>query len=162
MGCHSTTTVTKNDAENRTDLQNRTLCPEGGICEVKAMANKSLEIKEDGIGKIYPEITDGENIVIHFSFLRQAPEGIADGNYSEEIYFEIPDNENSLRKENASLKDVNLIFGRHFFSPEAGFFEVESGELTVDRKENKISFEIKFTTEGGQLINHVSEVVSIE
>lgn len=163
VGCNTASTVTNNPSKDMVQSQKKTICPEEGSCTVKAIPNKSLNIKEDGIGKIYPEITDGENIIIHFSFLRKAPEGIADGNYSEEIYFEIPSNQNSLQKENLSLKDVNLIFGRHFFSPEAGFFIINKGELSLNRKDNQISFDLKFQAEEGrQLIEHISEVVELE
>lgn len=163
LGCKSPSTITETKSNKMDQSQNRTSCPEGGTCTVKAIPNKSLEVKEDGIGKIYPEITDGENIVIHFNFLRKAPEGVADGNYSEEIYFEIPTGQNALQKEGVSLKDVNLVFGRHFFSPEAGFFKVDSGELTVEKNGNQIYFDLKFQAEEGrQLIKRVSEVVIVE
>lgn|SRR5699024_6711255 len=161
--CKSPATLTENQTEKMIQSQNKTNCPEGGKCSVVILKNKSLIIKDDITGKVYPEISDGKNLVVHFNFLRQAPEGIADGNYSEDIYFEIPADQNQLQKKDSSLKDINLVFGRHFFSPEAGFVEINKGELNLQRKGNKIQFDLKFQEEEGkQLIERIVETVILD
>lgn len=162
-GCKSPASLTENQSENMILSQNKTNCPEGGKCSVTILKNKSLTIKDDVTGKVYPEITDGKNLIVHFNFLRQAPEGIADGNYAEDIYFEIPADQNQLQKKDSSLKDVNLVFGRHFFSPEAGFVEINKGELKLQKKGNEIRFDLKFhEEEGKQLIDHITETIILE
>lgn len=162
IGCKTKSTSVKTESSSMAKTE-KTICPENGECTVKALANKKIEIKEDGIGKIYPEITKGENIVIHFNFLRKAPEGVADGNYSEEVYFEIPKSQMELKKEGTSLKDLKMIFGRHYFSPDAGFFLINKGNVFLKRSGEKIQFELEFEMENGQqILDRISETVIIE
>lgn len=162
-GCKTQRNSTEIQTQGITQMESKSECPEGGKCTVVVQKNKSLQIKEDGIGALYPEITEGDNIVVQYTFLRQAPEGIADGNYSESVYFEIPQNSKKVTKENASLSDVKLLFGRHFFSPQSGYFRINQGKLIVDNSGNKIDFDLSFEIkEGNQLLTHIKESVEIK
>ena len=65
-------------------------CPEAGTCTVKVHKNKKLNVKQDGIGASYPEIVDGNNIVIEYTYLKKGPAGTADGDYSEPYILKFP------------------------------------------------------------------------
>ena len=41
-------------------------CPEDGICTFEVLPNKSLKLLKDGIGALYPEISDGKKIILKF------------------------------------------------------------------------------------------------
>lgn len=158
-GCKTQSTL-------NTDQTNTTMkmdCPNEGKCTIVAHKDSNLEIKVDGIGKMYPEITEGENVVIQYTYLKEAPEGIADGNYSESVYFEIPKDAKDFTKEDAGLLDVDLLYGRHFFSPESGFMQVDSGKLAVTKKDNVITIDLHFEIENmRQVISRIVETVVLE
>lgn len=164
-GCKTqSNSVTSSQSDTMEQIENKTSdCPEEGKCTFVAHRNSNLEIKKDGIGKLYPQIVDGDNIVIQYTYLKEAPEGIADGNYSESIYFQIPKDSKKLTKEGTSLADVNLLFGRHYFSPESGFFLIDSGKLSVENTGDLIHIDLQFKMDNGrQVISHIVETIESE
>ena len=115
---------------------------------VNSSSNSTLTIKEDTIGELYPVIESGENIVIDFTYEKKAPEGIADGDYSETLHFEIPKNTTVLNLNDASLNDVKLLFGKHCFCRgEAGYYNVKKGNMKIIKTDNEIFFDITFTVD---------------
>jgi hypothetical protein len=137
-------------------------CPEEGTCSVVVHKNKKLGVRVDGIGSTYPEITEGGNIVVEFTYLKKGPEGTADGDYSETIHFEIPSTTKNLSKENASLKDVNLLYGRHCFCRDGGYSAVTDGKLLVEKTDQALMFDLKFKVNPDtQVISHITETVKL-
>jgi len=53
--------LTENSVENLT-----TNCPEDGICTFEVLQNKKLKLLQDGIGKLYQNISDGDKIILKF------------------------------------------------------------------------------------------------
>lgn len=138
-------------------------CPDEGDCTVKIHKNMNLIIKEDGTGAIYPEMVAGKNTVVEYTYLKEGPEGTADGNYSETIHFEIPASVESLSKVNASLGDVKLLYGKHCFCKgEAGYYPISNGELSVSTNNKTLAFNLNFKVEKtSQVISNISETVKL-
>lgn len=154
---------TKSSSQNPTP----TMKSEGtkdGSCTAELQGSKQLLIKtEEATGYLYPIVTDGDNLVIVYSYNKNAPEGIADGNHSETIHFEIPKTSNSLNKKDLELADVKLLYGKHCFCEDAGYYEVLNGELSVIKQDSKISFELSFKIDGvDSEIQHISETVILK
>ena len=153
-------------SENTTmeQMENKTTgCPEEGTCSVVIHKNKSLSIEKDEFGALYPQLVDGTNTVVEYTYLKEGPEGTADGNYSETIHFEIPAATTTLTKENASLQDVKLLYGKHCFCRgEAGYYTISNGKLLVEKSTQGIKFDLKFKVEKtSQVVTHISEVVKL-
>ena len=137
-------------------------CPEEGTCTVKIHKNKKLNVKQDGIGASYPEIVDGNNIVIEYTYLKKGPAGTADGDYSETIHFEIPATASNISKEDKALADVNLLYGRHCFCRDGGYFPITDGKLLVKKNNQAIMFDLTFKTDKTtQVVSHISETVKM-
>lgn len=138
-------------------------CPEEGICSVVVHKNKSLSIKDDGTGALYPQLLDGTNTVIEYTYLKKGPEGTVDGDYSETIHFEIPAGTDSFSKENASLTDVNLLYGKHCYCKgEAGYYPITDGKLLVNKNKLGTVIDLKFKVhKTSQVITHISEMVRL-
>ncbi len=156
-----TVTSSDNTTMEQTD-KNSSGCPEEGTCTVIVYKNKTLIVKDDGTGASYPELAEGNNIVVEYTYHKAGPEGTADADYSETIHFEIPSNTNNLSKENASLRDVNLLYGRHCFCRDGGYFPVTNGKLLVEKTAQGIMFDLKFnmgTTT--QVISHIRETAKL-
>lgn len=162
-GCKTNTATVSQSQQTDMELKSGGECPTEGKCTVTVHKNKSLTIQEDGTGALYPVVEEGENLVIEFNYLREAPAGIADGNYSETIHFEIPSNVKSLKKEDGALADVKLLFGRHCFCPDAGYYRVENGKLTVMNQGGKIQFDLQYQMNNvSQIISHITQSVTID
>src|SRR5690606_29856738 len=144
-------------------VEKTTGCPDEGTCTVVVHKNKKLAIKQDGIGSTYPEITDGENMVVEFTYLKKGPEGTADGDYSETIHFEIPANTENFTKVNTALSDVELLYGKHCFCKgEAGYYPITEGTLLLEKNEVGIVFNLNFkVNKTSQVISHISEMVKL-
>jgi|SRR5690606_2847352 len=157
-----TDSVISSESTNMEQVENHgSNCPEGGTCTVVVHQNKSLQLIDDGSGVPYAEITDGKNIVVEFTYSKAGPEGTADGNYSETVQFEIPAGTETLSKQNQSLADVKMIFGKMGFRM-SGYYPVTSGKLILNKTGQTISFDLKFKVDQtSHLISHISETVKI-
>lgn len=151
-----------NTLENQANNVNSE-CPSEGVCTVKIQKNKSLLIKEDGTGALYPEIVDGDKTVILYTFLRKGPEGTLDGDYSETIHFEIPNGIYTSNFNDAALKNVKLLFGKHCYCKgEAGYYPVKTGSLKVVKTESTVSFDLKFKMEHpSHELNNIMQTTSL-
>lgn len=138
-------------------------CPDGGNCTVTHQKNKKLSIMKDDTGALYPSIEDGENSIITYTYARKGPEGTMDGDYSESIQFEIPANVGILKKENTSLQDVKLLFGKQCFCKgDAGFYRVNQGTLNVKKTDATLMFELQFSLDHPtHQISQISKTVKL-
>lgn len=159
-----TETITTTNENTMEQVDNKAAgCPEEGTCNVVLHKNKNLVVKEDGTGAVYPEMVDGQNMVIVYTYLKEGPEGTADGNYSETIHFEIPTATNNLSKENAALSDVKLLYGKHCFCKgEAGYYPINDGALSVSKNKQTLTFSLNFEVgKTSQVVSNISEVIKI-
>ena len=70
-------------------------CPEGGDCTFEVIKNASLNLKTDGIGKLYPEITEGDKVVIKYHYEKDEIKDVMDAGLSEYVYLEFDPNPDS-------------------------------------------------------------------
>lgn len=138
-------------------------CPAEAVCTMDVQKNKSLLIKEDGTGALYPEIVAGDKTVVVYTFLRKGPEGTVDGDYSETIHFEIPNGTTTSSFTDASLKDAKLLFGKHCYCKgEAGYYRVERGSLKVIKSESSVTFDLRFKMEHpSHELNNIKQTTSL-
>ncbi|MFY8187703.1 MAG: hypothetical protein ACOVLC_07065 [Flavobacterium sp.] len=119
-------------------------CPEGGVCKFEIFKNKSLAVKEDGIGQLYYDLVENKNTSVYvYTYFVAGPENTEDGNLTEKIIFELDNIQSeNLSLENESLQKVNMLFSRACFCRgQMGTFRVEKGFLKIT--ENSISAEAK-------------------
>lgn len=162
----------KTQTSNATTSENTTIqqmenkstdCPEEGTCSVVVHKNKTLTVKDDGTGALYPELTDGTNTVVEYTYLKKGPEGTVDGDYSETIHFEIPAGSDNLSKANASLVDVKLLYGKHCYCKgQAGYYPITDGTLLLEKTGEGIAFDLKFNVgKTSQVVSHIVEMVKL-
>ena len=166
IGC-KTNNKTPNTTDTNTTITDMVVsmddCPEGAECSVAIKNNASMTINEDTIGMKYPTIDAGENMVVHFTYMKKGPEGTADGDYSETIHFEIPVNTSKLSLMDADLQNVGLLFGKHCFCKgEAGYYKVTKGSLVLVKTEKELTFDISYTIdETSQKMNRISKTIQL-
>tara|TARA_R110002049_G_scaffold65035_1_gene170999 strand:- start:137828 stop:138394 length:567 start_codon:yes stop_codon:yes gene_type:complete len=138
-------------------------CPENDMCSLEVLQNKKLNILRDNLGEIYPEIADGNQLLLKFKFEKNADLNVADGHYIEEIYIEL--NPNNLQKETTDFKKENLLFARLCFCKgQTGYYRIRTGRLSVKNIKDgtyKIDFNFKID-EVPQIITSITEIFSLK
>ena len=136
-------------------------CPETGNCSLEVFKNSCLQIKTDSFGKIYPEIEEGEHLVIKYQFEKNVDKKNKDASYSEFIYFEINNRERQLNLKDAALQQVKMLFGRICFCRDAnGYFKIDQGDLFFFRNNNTLQFNLKFDIHKvPHVLSHINESI---
>jgi hypothetical protein len=140
-------------------------CAPNGKCELSLTPNKSLIFKTDKFGNLYPEISEGENTLLTYTFKRNPIKNTQDSNYTEIIYATLPKNIKEISLANSELKQVNLHFARLCFCKgETGYYPIGNGtfKLTKTSKDSiKITCEFKVKNIP-QVVSSFEETVSLE
>lgn len=141
----------------------KTECPDKGECSILLLENKQLIIKtEEATGFLYPEVTNGNSLVIVFSYGMNSAEDTVDGNYSESIHFEIPRDFSELNKKNKELADVHLLYGKQCFCEDAGYYKVENGKLIIKKQDANIHLDLTFQVDGiDSKVQHIIETIEL-
>jgi uncharacterized protein YjbK len=139
-----------------------TSCPLDGKCTTILIENKSLEIKTDGTGAIYYELTNNSKTsVIKFEYNKTVDNTLQDNSYREEVLFEIPNHFNKINLENNQLESVKMIFGKHCFCRgQAGIYTIKKGKLNIKKEDNTTSFNLEFEIQNiDHTIKKISEII---
>jgi len=141
-----------------------TNCPEEGLCTFEVFQNKKMELLNDGIGKLYPKISEGNNLILKFEYKRNEIPNTADSNYSELIYAELNTNNLIKELEDSQLQDIKLLFARLCFCKgHTGYYKVNNGNLSITKENNNYRFNLEFKIdEVPQIITSINQVFSLK
>ncbi len=139
-------------------------CPNDGVCSFEVLKNKSVVLKYDSTGQLYPEINDSKKIVIKFEYKRNEIPNTQDGNYREIVYFEIDPINPEVNFEDSELKTTNALFARLCFCRgQTGYYNIKNGKLSI-KKINESNYGLEFDfkiEEVPQVIKSISENIQI-
>jgi len=140
-------------------------CEANGKCELKLTPNKTITFKKDEFGMLYPEISDGDNTLLTYTFNRNPIKNTQDSNYTEIIYAVLPKNITAISLTNTELKQVKLHFARLCFCKgETGYYPIENGTFKItkiDKNSIKIACEFKVKNIP-QIISSFEEIISLK
>jgi hypothetical protein len=143
--------VTKNNlvsvlSKSENNISLKTPCLEDGTCTIELFKNKSLNVKSDQFGSTYLQQLDAEGTsVIVYHYDRNVPKDLQDGNYREEIIFEIKNNVTTLSLKDKDLQVTKMLYGRFCFCKgQTGYYKVENGLLKLVQKNNIITLDLHF------------------
>jgi len=137
-------------------------CPDDGKCIVELLKFKRLEIKTDDLGSLYYQIIDSpETSVIVYQYNLTVAKDLQDGNYREEIVFEIKNRDKKLQLSGTALQQTKMLFGRFCYCKgQTGYYKIENGNITLNQKENSVDFNLDFTiTKVPQIIKSIQTSV---
>ncbi len=157
-GTKQSTTDTEKTSLNISEME----CPKPGKCSWEFMPNQSLIIKDNTGGTFYPQfVENSKTSVIKFRYHQDSPEGVADGQYTEEVYFEVENDEQKLFLKNEELQQVKLLYGRLCFCERGsvGYVKVNEGQLKYSKQDNKILVSLDF--ENNQIPQVLKELQGI-
>ncbi|MEN8185682.1 MAG: hypothetical protein ABFR05_00995 [Bacteroidota bacterium] len=154
----------KIDSQNKNITFQTDKCLDDGKCTINILYNSKLEVKNDNFGNLYPEIKDGNKIVVKHQYRRDEIENIADSNYSEIILFEVDNDKIDLHLLNKNLQNVKMLYGRLCFCRgSTGYYKVEKGDLKVNFHKDKLEIDLYFEVDKiPQKINRITEIVPLK
>lgn len=138
-------------------------CPDDGVCTFEILENKSLKILQDEFGNLYPEISEGNNIILKFQYKRNEIPNAVDSSYSELIYVELDPNNLILDLDNSQLQNVKLLFARLCYCKgQTGYYKVKNGILSISKENDKYQINLEFkVNEVPQVITSINEYFSL-
>lgn len=149
----------ENMYENKVGVEEKNNCPEDGVCTIEILKNKSLDIKKDEFDHIYfQEIDNNQTSIVKFQYQRNNEKGYSDGNYREEVLFEIINSDRILKLSDKDIQKTKMLFGRHCYCKgQAGYFLVQKGDLDLTKIKEEYNINLQFTiTEVPQIINKIN------
>ena len=152
----------KNTSEQSGSYLKKISCPDSGNCEFEVIRNSVLNVRTDEFGKLYPEVTPGNKVVIKFHYKKIVPEKVMDANYSEFVYLEVNEYEPQLILKDKELQKVKMLFGRICFCRGAmGYFRVTRGSLFLFNIKGKLNMDLTFQVDKiPQIITEVKESIN--
>jgi hypothetical protein len=148
LSCNTTKKATTENVQKTSETAKaETQCPEPGKCSWEYLRNKSLVVEKDGIDMLYPHLVDNpETSVIKFRYHKDSPAGVSDGQYTEEVYFEVRNDVKSLSLQDEQLQEVKLLYGRMCFCErgKVGYVKVVDGKLSYTKTNGTASISLSF------------------
>lgn len=136
-------------------------CPDEGVCTVKVLKHKSIDLKTDDIGQHYIRYNDSKNSVIIFEYKEFVDENIKDANYTERIEIEVPAGTKKVELKNKELNTVNVVITKQCFCRgQAGTFKIENGNLILEETKSG-DYKIQFSFNVDPIITKVNTIEKI-
>ncbi len=106
-------------------------CPEKGACTSRIEKDKSIVTTRDEFGKLGYKLEENKDKkVVVFEYFKPGPKGTMDGNYREEILFEINADVKDFTLSGKEFKSSKMIFGVFCYCKEkAGYYNVSGGTI---------------------------------
>ncbi len=138
-------------------------CPENGTCSFEIIENKVLQIKTDELQGMYPEIINGNHVVLKFEYKKQGDASYQDNDYREEIFIEL--DKNKFLFETTDLKNEKLVFARWCYCKgQTGYYKIRHGKLSITKIDDK-NFQLHLgfkVDEVPQIINEIKHTFSLQ
>ncbi len=105
---------------------------------------------------MYPEITNGDKILLKFDYKRNEIANVMDSSYNEIIYLELDPNNIEMDIKNSELEKVKLTFARFCYCKgQTGYYSINNGSLSI-RKVSATSYELSLEFK----VNEVPQIIS--
>jgi len=137
-------------------------CPEGGDCSFEIMRNSVLNLNHSNTGQLYPEVTEGDKIVVKFHYKKDPVKDVMDSGYSEYVYLEFDPDDTQLILKDKELQKVKMVFGRICYCKGAmGYFPVQQGNLFLFNRDGNLQLRTSFKVNKiPQIIQQIDENIN--
>ena len=157
LGCKTNKSTTEESGYYLKDIS----CPDSGNCTFEVIRNSKLNIRSDKFGKLYPEVTTGDKVVIKFHYKKKVSKKKMDSGYSEFVYLEVNEYEPQLILKDNELQQAKVLFGRICFCRDAtGYYRVDQGKLYLLNANGNLKINLTFKiNKVPQIISQVNETI---
>jgi len=125
------------------------------------MKNSVLNLKHGNTGDLYPEVIEGDKIVVKFHFKKKTAKDVMDGGYSEYVYLEFDPADKQIILKDKELQKVKMVFGRICYCKGSmGYFPVQQGDLFLFNRKGKLQLRTTFkVNKVPQIVNQIDEII---
>lgn len=129
----------KTEKDIQTNLKNYKIennCPKNVNCNFEILQNKSLNIITDEIGMSYYELTEDTNkTVFRYQYNLTTEKELQDGNYLEEVLFEVDKNYGDFNMSGKNIQKLKAILNvMCFCRGKAGTYNIKEGQISKNGK----------------------------
>ena len=124
-------------------------CPQDGDCTLKIFKNKRMVVRQDQTGRLFYTKEDnlGKSVIVYEYKRRTDPE-LQDGQYREEVIFEITNDTKKISLADKELGQVNMLFGRLCYCKgQTGYYYVRNGNMNLLHENGVIILSLNFKIE---------------
>lgn len=139
------------------------LIKRGGKLEV--LQNKHFEIATDGIGAMYPKITEGKSVILKFTYTKNINPEYQDSGYTEEVYITFNPENPIIKFSGKALENVNFLFGRLCYCKgQSGYYIIDEGTVEISKlKDQQYKLSATFRiNKVPQVITEIEEVFTLK
>jgi len=137
----------------------------GGHSTITVIPHKKAVLKKDPFNIGYVILEEGEGSLFKFEYIKQTPKNLADANYSEIVYINLPENFSEINSNNVALGKTQILFGRFCYCKgQTGFYKVENGDLLAKMTaKNQLKLALKFSLKQvPHLISSIQENIHLK
>lgn len=133
-------------------------CPDDGACHFEILNQSRLNVQENQ-GYLSLQTAKGSNLVFCYRYEKADQPNLADDEYKEELFFEIPSGLDSFELQDEKLERANATFGRLCFCADGGYHKITKGKISGKKIRNgsweiSCNLEINTTRAGHQIGNY--------
>ncbi|PCH77315.1 MAG: hypothetical protein COB98_03775 [Flavobacteriaceae bacterium] len=117
-----------------------------GQSTVSIIPHKKAVFKKDAFDIGYVTLEDSKGSLFKFEYVKKSPKNVADANYSEIVYIDLPENFSAINSNDIPLEKTQILFGRFCYCKgSTGFYQVKNGELSAKMiAKNQLKLALKF------------------
>lgn len=142
-------------------LEQKPECPKGYECKSELMADKSIDILEDTIGKLYPRFEDSDEYnVFKYTYKYEGRPEIADDTHFEAVYIQIPKDTKSFNIKDKELSTMKVLVQKSCFCKEAGYELIQNGNLKIEKLKNSYNVQLEFVSDREMKLNKLQTNVN--
>ena len=127
----------------------------------EVLQNSKLDLRRDAFGKLYPDITEGDKLVLRFEFKKdQLPDSL-DSSHSEYLFLELEKGQKLISLKDEQLQKVKMTYGRICYCKGAtGYYPVKKGHLFVSGSEQSLMIKTEFkVNKVPQILTEIEETI---
>jgi len=124
--------------------------------------NSTLFVSKDTF-KIYNVVQKkGPHLLLKFTYKTQAPKNLADANYSEILFIEIPNYKQSIHL--TSFKNINVWFARFCYCKDyVGYHRILNGDLNLILNKKTLKINMRFSFNNiPQVLNFIDQKIILK
>jgi len=130
--------------------------------QIEILPNAKLFISKDNFNITKVTQHKGHNLVLKFIYKKQVSKNIADGNYREVLFIEIPNFKQNLHL--TQFKNIKVWFARFCYCRDyVGYFKIKQGNLNLLLNKNYLKIKIQFSLNNiPQVLNFIDQKIFIK
>ena len=99
---------------------------------INVLPNSEIKYQKDATGAGFVDIVKGNKTVVRYIYdIRPKDKTLRDGNYTQEVLFQIDGKLREMEAKDEDLSKINALVGMHGFFRRAGIYPIKKGTISI-------------------------------